>query len=83
MTLINNANFVMMQEAMEDDDFANRLVFSDEASFHLNGKLNRHIRMWGTEQRNSVECEHNSLKLNVFGALSKTKQGCFSSLRIL
>jgi len=37
---------IFMQEAMQDENFASRLVFSDEANFHLNGKVNRHnVRM--------------------------------------
>jgi hypothetical protein len=31
-----------MQEKLEEDGFWERLVFSDEATFHVNGKVNRH-----------------------------------------
>ena len=31
-----------MLQNMEDDTFLPRLIFSDEATFHLNGKANRH-----------------------------------------
>jgi hypothetical protein len=30
-----------MQEKFEEDGFWERLVFSDEATFHVNGKVNR------------------------------------------
>jgi hypothetical protein len=29
-----------LQEAQEDDDIVNRLIFSNEATFHTNGKVN-------------------------------------------
>jgi len=38
-----------MLQNMEYDTFLPRLIFSDEATFHLSGKENRHnVRMWGT-----------------------------------
>lgn len=61
---------------MEDDDsFVPRLVFSDEATFHLNGKVNRHnVRIWGTEQPHEiVQHERDSPKFNVFCAVSREK----------
>jgi hypothetical protein len=31
------------------DDYLNTILFSDESSFHLSGKVNRHnVRIWGT-----------------------------------
>ncbi|CAH2000060.1 unnamed protein product [Acanthoscelides obtectus] len=64
-----------MKEAMEDDEFANCLVFSDEATFHLSGRVNSHnIRIWGTENAHMiVQHERDSPKLNVFCAISKNK----------
>jgi hypothetical protein len=36
---------------MEEDGFVERLIFSDEATFLISGKVNRHnVRIWGTEQ---------------------------------
>ncbi|PNF20161.1 hypothetical protein B7P43_G00613 [Cryptotermes secundus] len=66
---------VTMQEAMEDEDFAAKLIFSDEATFNLSGKVNRHnVRLWGTENpRAIVALERDSPKLNVFCAMSQTK----------
>lgn len=65
---------IFMQEAMQDENFASRLVFSDEASFHLSGKVNRHnVRIWGTTNPHAIiEHERDSPKLNVFCAISKT-----------
>jgi hypothetical protein len=39
-----------MTDKMEnEDDYLNTVLFSDEATFHLSGKVNRHnIRIWGT-----------------------------------
>jgi hypothetical protein len=32
----------------EDNDYLKRVVFSDEATFHISGKVNRHnVRIWG------------------------------------
>jgi hypothetical protein len=33
---------MQMQADMEDDELSTRLIFSDEATFHLWGKVNRH-----------------------------------------
>ena len=40
---------IAMQEKLEDDGFDSRLVFSDEAAFHVNGKVNKHNTcIWGS-----------------------------------
>ena len=56
------------------DDFVNRLTFSDESTFHLNGKVNRHnVRTWESETPHVViEHETDSPKVNVFCAISRT-----------
>jgi hypothetical protein len=58
--------------AEEDDDIVNRLIFSDEATFHTNGKVNRHdCRIWGTQKpQEIIEYERDSPTVNVFCALS-------------
>lgn len=63
------------QEFMEKDEFCDNLVFSDEAVFHLSGKVNRHnVRIWGTDNPHSfVQHVRDSPKLNVFCAVSKFK----------
>ena len=62
---------VDMQEKLEDDEFNERLGFSDEATFHTNGKVNRHnVRMWGEENPHGIfEHERDSPKVNVFCAI--------------
>jgi hypothetical protein len=41
---------VDLQERLEVDGFEDRLVFTDEATFHLCGKVSSHnLRFWGTE----------------------------------
>ena len=71
---------VDMQEKLEEDEFHERLVFSDEATSHTNGKVNRHnVRIWGKENPHAtIEHERNSPKVNVFCAISKNHvQGPF------
>jgi hypothetical protein len=47
------------------------VVFSDEATFHLAGKVNRHSRIRGSEHPHSFrEHERDSPKINVWCALS-------------
>ena len=64
---------VDMQEKLEEDEFNERLVFSDEATFHTNGKVNRHnVRIWGEENpHTTIENERDSPKANAFCAISK------------
>ena len=35
---------------MEDDNFLPRLIFSDEATFHISGKVSRHNARMGTQK---------------------------------
>ena len=38
------------QQRLKEDGFAEKLVFSDEKTFHVCSKVNRHnVRIWGTE----------------------------------
>ena len=47
--------FVDMQEKLEEDEFNERLVFSDEDTFHTNGKVNRHnVRIWGEKNPHAI-----------------------------
>ena len=64
-----------MQEALEDEDFAAKLIFSDECTFHLSGVVNRHnVRIWGSQNpRAFVMLVRDSPKVNVFCAMSQTK----------
>ena len=65
---------VDMQEKLEDE-FNECLVFSDEATLHTNGKVNRHnVGIWGEENPHAtIEHERDSPKVNVFCAISKKR----------
>ena len=61
-----------MQEKLEHE-FNERLVFSNEATFHTNGKVNRHVCIWGKENPHAtIEHKRDSPKVNVFCAISKS-----------
>jgi len=66
---------IEIQERFAVDGFADSLIFSDEATFHLSGKVNRHIvRIWETENpRVVIENVRDSPKVNVFCAISNEK----------
>jgi hypothetical protein len=51
----------------------NKLVFSDEATFHLSGRMNRHnLWIWGSENPyESFEHERDSSKVTVFAAVTR------------
>ena len=51
-----------MQQKMEDDGCDYWLIFSNEATFHVNGKVNPHnTRAWGIENpRKLLEHQQNS-----------------------
>ena len=39
----------MLQQISEDEAFLKQVCFSDEATFHVSGKLNKHnVRIWGS-----------------------------------
>jgi len=65
----------MQQWNEEDDNFFNRLIFGDESTFHLSGKVNKNnVRIWGTEiPRELVQYVRDSPKVKVFCAVSRTK----------
>ena len=61
---------------MEDrpnENLSGKIIFSDEATFHVSGKVNRHnVRIWGSENPHAIlEVERDSPKVNVFCAVSK------------
>jgi hypothetical protein len=64
-----------MQDRLEEDRFADRLVLSDEATFHLSGKVNRrNVRIWSIANPHvNVEHLRDSPKVNVFCAVSRCK----------
>ena len=62
----------MLQE-LEEDQFDEKLVFSDEATFYTNGKVNKqNVRIWRLENpHESLEHVRDSPKMNSFCAISK------------
>jgi hypothetical protein len=56
-----------------DDNLLSKIIFSDEATFHLSGKVNRHnVRIWGSENPHAtLEVERDSPKINAFCAVSE------------
>ena len=61
-----------MQERFAVDGFSDSLIFSDEATFQLSGKVNRdNVRIWQTENpRVVIENVRESPKVSVFYAIS-------------
>lgn len=73
---IDRSNFcIKMQDAITEEGFLDRVVFSDESTFHISGKVNKHnVRIWGTENPlEIVQHERASPKINVFCAKSTQK----------
>ncbi|GBL83059.1 hypothetical protein AVEN_165291-1 [Araneus ventricosus] len=70
---MNYATF--MKESMEDETMADYLIFSDESTFHISGKVNQYnSRIWSTEKPSTlIEHEHDSVKVYVFCAISSHK----------
>ena len=62
-----------IQAMLEEDGFDDHLVFSDEATFHLTGKVDKHSTcIWGTEHPHStLEHVRDSSKEKVFCAILK------------
>lgn len=61
----------MLARLDEDPSFLSNIVYSDEATFHVSGKVNRHnCRIWGSEKPHAVR-EHmrDSPKVNVWCGL--------------
>lgn len=62
-----------MLERLEEDGFHDQLIFSDDAIFHISGKVKRYnTRVWGTENPH-VTFEHvrDFPEVSVFCAMSK------------
>ena len=55
----------------EDNEYLQRVCFSDEATFYVLGRVNRHnVRVWGSERPNVYfEHERDSPKVNVWCGL--------------
>jgi len=65
----------MFQRIQDDGKFLDSVIFSDESTFHVSGRVNTHnCRIWGSENpRVSLEHVRDSPKVNVFCALSKER----------
>ena len=61
----------VLTEINRDPTFLQKNFFSDEATFHVSGIVNRHnVRIWGTENPRAIhEVERNSPKVNVWCGL--------------
>ena len=59
----------------KSDEFLKRICFSDEATFYVSGKLNKHnVRIWGSEHPHEIrELERDSPKVNVWCGLMCTR----------
>jgi hypothetical protein len=57
----------MCPQVLENSNFISRIVFTDEAKFHISGRVRRHICvLWGSKpQTEYLEHEWDSAKLNV------------------
>ena len=55
----------------KSNDYLQHVAFSDEATFHVTGKVNRHnLRIWGSENPHTViEHHRDSAKVNVWCCL--------------
>jgi hypothetical protein len=58
---------------LKKDDMAALLAFSDEASFHLSGKVNHHIHAWPENPHQITKHEQDCPKVNVVHPLSQQK----------
>ena len=69
---------VDMQEKLEEDNIMKHLVFSDETTFHKNGKVNKHnVHIWGEENpHDTVEHVRDSPKVSVFCIISMKQVNC-------
>jgi len=65
----------MFDKMENENDYPNKIMFSHKATFHLSGKVYRHIvRVWGRENPHEiVEYVWDSPKLNVFRVVSSAK----------
>ncbi|KAJ4449693.1 hypothetical protein ANN_01097 [Periplaneta americana] len=63
----------MLDRLGADPDFISKIFFSDEATFHVSDKVNRHnVRIWGSQNPQAIQ-EHvrDSPKLNMWWGLSQ------------
>ena len=67
--------FLMLEKNAQDPDFLSRVIFSDEATFCLSGKVNRqNLRIWSTENPHEFR-QHirDTPRLNVWCAMARNQ----------
>jgi hypothetical protein len=70
----------MLEQLTADDNYLQKIRFSDEATFHTHGVVNRHnCRIWGSENPHALmEHVRDSPKVNVWcGIMSDRISGPF------
>lgn len=69
----------VIHEFNNDNFFMSKIVFSNEATFHINGKVNHHnVCIWGISNLHStIEVERYSPKVNVFCTMSHLHENFF------
>jgi len=71
---VDGCNLVI--EKIENDNrFLSNVIFSDEATFHISGRVNRHnCRIWGEENPHELyEHKRDSPKVTVWCALARNR----------
>jgi hypothetical protein len=63
----------ILNEIDKEERFLHRVMFSDEATFHISGQAHRHnVRIWANKRSHDfVKHEHESPKVNVWCALTR------------
>jgi hypothetical protein len=44
----------MFDEIENEDDYLNKIVFSNETTFQPSGKVNCHVRIWGIDYPHKI-----------------------------
>jgi hypothetical protein len=65
----------ILNEIDKDEQFLHRVMFGDEATFHVSGRVHRHnVRIWANERPHDfVEHARDSPKVNVWCALTRDR----------
>ena len=58
---------LMLERIDADNDYLNKVCFSDKATFHTSGNVNRHnVRIWGSENPHVVLQHVHTLKVQIW-----------------
>ena len=65
----------LLEKTEEDENFLEKIIFSDESTFRLDGIVNRHnCRIWGEEKPGETfQRSHSSPKVNVWMGISSQR----------